>query len=209
MRILISQSLYDQIGRRLAQHHKGHKGVSEFPMLKASLERNARIEAGGVEVDLTRLEIVASAIEDNIRFTAGRYASGPDKMLLLDIADAIADHQAKLVPPASALPPVGDQSLTNSKPDPLQSLQQDGSDLVGILSEYQSPPVVIPKPHQWKTEAINRRQAYPPAPTVSRTMDDQQTANTELGDPPEGCIWMANDFGGYEAVSELVFPECA
>ncbi|RYG99844.1 MAG: hypothetical protein EON58_02400 [Alphaproteobacteria bacterium] len=94
-------------------------------MIKKGLEKNAKTGRDGVEVDFARLEFAADAIRDNMKFAGKKYGTAPDKSVLLDIEEAIADHEAALAQSECVRPVVVETAPPDTpRPMPMQSLQQ-------------------------------------------------------------------------------------
>ena len=105
-RQLLNQETYDLLIDRLEKNHKAHKADSAFYLIKRQIEKTAETTLNGVWVDRAPLEIAREAIAKNIKLAGAKYQTGYDKILLLQLEEALDAPQP--APPLKSLQPPTD-----------------------------------------------------------------------------------------------------
>lgn len=121
----LSQELYDNLCLSLGRNAKALNNDPGFSTLKRKLESSASTSLNGVEVSSAYLDLAVEALTHNVKVNGGKYASSLDKLVLLEIDDALnappsRDTETEGLPAPNA-------GAASTTPLPLHDSRQQGS----------------------------------------------------------------------------------
>lgn len=125
-RQLLSQETYDLLIDRLEKNHKAHKSDSAFHLIKRQIEKTAETTLNGVWVDRPPLEIAGEALAKNIKLAGAKYQTGYDRILLLQLEEALDAPQP--APSSQSLQPPPTDRAAPDRPSNGRCVDVEGDD---------------------------------------------------------------------------------
>lgn len=182
---MISQELYDNLCLSLGRNAKALKGDAGFATIKRRLERSARITFEGVEVDRTYLVMAQEALDRIVRVNGHKYDATLDKIVLLDIAEALAPAEA--IPEEQEKPPSKMECSASTAPPKVS--QTDDRDILSLGRKG--------------SKILDLKPSPPAKPAITDEADKAQKQAefdarlAAMGPPPPGCIWHPDMDGSF------------
>lgn len=118
----LSQELYDNLCLSLGRNAKALNNDPGFNTLKRKLESSASTSLDGVEVSSAYLDLAVEALTHNVKVNGGKYASSLDKLVLLEIDDALNAPPSRDTETEGQ--PVQNTGTASATPLPLQGSRQ-------------------------------------------------------------------------------------